>query len=284
MTRLPLLPISFLLATVSVGALAYQRTRPVESEAVVQLDRVAKAVAATSSAKSFTFTYSATITTAGESLTMSGSGAYDLVRRVGAMKMHFDSPELGPAAAQATMDVVFDRSNGVVEYMHMPLLDGKLPAGKSWVKIDLGALTQQSGIDLSKLSQGDRGDPAKFFAYLQRAADPTVVGHEAVGGVETTHYRARIDLRRLAEAETDPATRETFRQVIEKSGVSSYPVHVWIDGAGYLRRMRLAMPLSAEGETAMMTMSEELSNFGAPVNVSLPPAASVVDVTALAGS
>jgi hypothetical protein len=234
------------------------------------------------------FTYSATISAAGESLTMSGEGSYDLERKLGAMKLHFDGVTPGSPAAQADMELVLDNSDGLVEYIHMTLLDGQLPAGKSWVKIDVGALGKNHGIDLSKLQQGDAADPAKFFTFLRRAANPTVVGQETVGGVATTHYRATVDPQRLAAAETDAATRETMQRAIALSGISSYPAEAWIDGAGYLRRMRIAVPLRvpdmAPTDVAMMTMTEELSNFGTPVEVALPPAASVVDIADLAGS
>jgi hypothetical protein len=283
-TRLPLLPIAFLLASASVGALVYERTRPVKSEeAVVRLDRVAEAVASTSTAKSFTFTYSATISAAGRSLTMRGAGAYDLARKLGALTLRVDGVGLGPQAGQ-TMEFVFDSSDGFVEYMRVPLLTARLPAGKSWVKIDVGELAEKQGVDLSSLTQGDQADPAKFFTFLRRTANPTVVGHEKVGGVQTTHYSATVDLRRVVATETDESKREAVRQMIEKSGISSFPADVWVDDAGYLRRMHFALSLRAPAERAVgtMTMTEELSNFGDPVNVAVPPESSVVDLSALA--
>jgi hypothetical protein len=283
-SRLPLLPISFLLACMSVGGLVYQRTRPpAEPEAAVQLDRVAQAVATTSSAKSFTFTYTVSVSAAGQSFTMNGDGAYDAEHKLVAMKLHF--PNAG--AAQADADLVLDNSDGLVEYIHMPLLEGRLPGGKSWLKMDLEALSKKQGIDLSKLQQGANADPTKALEFLRRAASPTVVGQETVGGVETTHYEATIDLWRLAVIEPDAGRRASMKRAIELSGIRSYPVEVWIDGAGYVRRMRITIVQvvpEAPGGVATLTMTEELTSFDDRVSVAVPPDSSVIDVTELAGA
>lgn len=283
MARVPVLAIALLFASIGVAGFAYLKTRP---EAVVHVDRVAQAVASTSSAKSFTFTYSTTISAAGNSLTMSGDGSFDGQHELVAMKMHFDGLPPGSSAAGAKAEIVLDNSDGLVEYIHVALLDGHLPAGKSWVKVDVGELGKKAGIDLSRLQQSDSADPARIFSLLRRSADPTVVGQENVGGVATTHYEATVDLRRLAALETDAAVRENMQRAIAVTGISSYPVEVWIDGDGYLRRMRTTIPQHMSGtpaQVATVTATEELSNFGTDVRIAVPPDSSVVDVSDLAG-
>jgi hypothetical protein len=288
MARVPVLAIALLLTSAGVLGFAYVTTRRAEPEAVVHVDRVAQAVASTASTKSFTFTYSAEISAAGESLRMSGAGSFDGEHKLVAMNLHFEGAPSGSPAAGANAEFVVDNSHGLVEYLHMALLDGHLPAGKSWVKIDVGALGKKLGIDLSKLQQGDSADPAKMFSVLRRAAHPTVVGRESVGGVSTMHYKATVDLRQLIATEPDAVARESLQRAIDVSGISTYPVEVWIDGDGYLRRMRIAIPAGVPAGTqtnvATVTMTEELSNFGTDVQVAVPPAASVVDVADLAGS
>ena len=287
MARVPVLAIGLLLASIGVVGVVYLKTSRPGPEAVVQVDRVAQAVASTSSAKSFTFTYSMTVSVAGESLTMSGDGSSDLEHKLVAMKLHFDGVTAG-ASAQADAAFVLDSSHGLVEYLHISSLDGHLPAGKSWVKVDVGAIGKKAGIDVSQLQQGDSADPAKMFSFLRQSADPIVVGHETVGGVATTHYRATVDLRRLVAAEADATTRANMQRAIELSGVSSYPAEAWIDGDGYLRRMRITIPQACRTRrtpsVATMTMTEELSNFGTDVRIAVPPDASVVDLADLVGS
>jgi hypothetical protein len=279
--RVPVLAIALLLASVGGAGFAYLKTRP---DAVVHVDRVAQAVASTSSAKSFTFTYSTTISAAGQSLTMSGDGAFDGRHELVAMKLHFNGLPPGSPAAWANAEVVLDNSDGLVEYIHVALLDGHLPAGKWWVKVDVGELGKKAGIDLSRLQQGDSADPSRIFSLLRRSANPTVVGQENVGGVATTHYEATVDLRWLVATETDAAVRENLQRAISVTGISSYPVEVWIDGDGYLRRMRTTVPQHMPGsptEVATVTATEELSNFGTEVRIAVPPDSSVVDISDL---
>jgi uncharacterized cupredoxin-like copper-binding protein len=279
MAPVPVLAIALLLASASLLGFVYLKPKRAAPEAVLHVDRVAQAVASTSSAKSFTFTYAASITAAGKTLSMSGSGSYDVEHKLVEMKMRFD----GASAAGANAELVLDNSHGLVEYMNMALLQSRLPAGKSWVKLDVGALAKKAGIDLSKLQQGDSADPSKMFSYLRRAAVPTVVGHETVGGVSTTHYKLTIDLRRLAAAETDATARESRQRAIQLSGVSSYPAEAWVGSDGYLRRMRITVPQSQDATqpVATMTMTEELADFGTDVRIAVPPASSVVDIAKL---
>jgi len=61
---------------------------------------------------------------------------------------------------------------------------------------------------------------------------------------------------------------------------------VWIDGDGYLRRMRITIPQHKAGtpaEVATVTATEELSNFGTDARIAVPPDSSVVDISDLAG-
>jgi hypothetical protein len=189
----------------------------------------------------------------------------------------------GSPAAQP-IDFVFDYAGGFVEYMHSQLFNGHLPAGKSWVKIDVGKLAKKQGVDLARLNQVDNGDPRKMFDMLGRAADPILIGQETVGDVTTSHYHATVDVRRLIASQTDPAVRRSLQRAMELSKTTSYPVDVWIDDGGYLRRMRMTVT-AAEGDSrnAYLTMNitEDLSDFGAAAHVGLPAGATVADVTDL---
>ena len=287
MTRAPVLPLAILLTCVGMLGAVYMRTRPAPEAEAVPLDRVAQAVATTSAVKSFRFAVAATQSGSGSSFTFSGSGTYDLEHKLVGMTMRLEHPPAGtPASATQPMDLVLDYSGGFVEYMRWQVLNGHLPAGKTWLKIDVGKLAKKEGVDLERLMQAESGDPTKMFDVLRRAAAPTRVGEEAVGGVSTTHYSATVDLRRFAALEPDEKTRESLQRAIGMSGVSSYPVDVWIDGKGYLRRMRATIveaPPDAPGTISTMSVTEELSDFDAPAQVSLPPAADVADIDEASG-
>jgi hexokinase len=113
-----------------------------------------------------------------------------------------------------------------------------------------------------------------------------LTGRETVDGVSTSHYTATVDLRRLAALETDPVVSQSLRRAIELSGTTTYPVDVWIDGDGFLRRMRTTQveaPPDAPGTVVTVTATEELSAFGIPAQVAVPPASDVADLADLTG-
>lgn len=82
------------------------------------------------------------------------------------------------------------------------------------------------------------------------------------------------------------AVRESLQRAIALTGITGYPVEVWIDDDGYLRRMRTTIPQRIPGapaEVATVTATEELSNFGTDVRIAVPPDSSVVDISDLGG-
>lgn len=288
MARVPLLAIALLLASVGIVGAVYLKTRhhgsaPASPGTVVQVDRVSQAVAATSSTRSFAFRYAVTVRAGGRSVALTGNGTYDVEHELAAMSMRISGGVPASAAALGSMQLVLDDSNGPVEYLHMAALESRLPAGKSWVKVDFAALGKTAGVDLGKVEQSGTADPARMLSFLRRVSDPTVVGHERVDGASTTHYRAQIDLRRVIAAETDATARASLNRAIELSGVSSYPADAWIDRDGYLRRVQVRIPLGATSSSAggELTVTEDLSGFGDPVDVIVPPESSVVDVAEL---
>jgi hypothetical protein len=280
MARIPVVLIAGLLACVGGVGFVYVKTRPKQAETVLHVDRVAQAVARTSSVKSFRFRLSMSISGGGQSIGLAGDGSYDLEHKLVAMTMQIEGAPAG-APAVSPIELVLDYSHGFVEYMRSSMFGGHLPAGKTWLKVDVGKFAKKEGIDFDRLMQAGSGDPTKMLDLLRRASRPVLVGREAVGGVSTSHFTATVDLRRLAALETDPGVRQSLQRAIELSGTSTYPVDVWIDGDGYLRRMRTTQveaPPDSPGTVVRMTATEELSAFGAPVAIAVPPAAEVADL------
>jgi hypothetical protein len=160
-------------------------------------------------------------------------------------------------------------------------LPPELGAPTPWVKVDLAASGLHGGADGAQLRQFQQADPTQFLAYLRGVSDEVeTLGREAVRGVGTTHYRATVDLERAsreAGAFTDP---ERFRQLVEQLGTSTVDLDVWVDDEGRVRRQRFEQPLpEPPGATVGVTL--ELFDYGAPVEVSAPPADQVTDLTEL---
>jgi hypothetical protein len=120
------------------------------------------------------------------------------------------------------------------------------------------------------------GDPLEFLIPAPGLSDPDDVlellvnasgdikrqGNEDVRGVETTHYRIRLDSEELVQ-QVPPAQREEAR---ESLGARSLPVEVWTDRENRIRRVRFQ-----HAGALKTTMTVELFDFGIEVEVEPPP-------------
>jgi hypothetical protein len=176
-----------------------------------------------------------------------------------------------------TVDTIVD---GTVLYIRSPVFQQVLPAGKEWVRLDLAQLAKQQGVDLGSLVDSNP-TPNGALAYLRGSTGKVRdLGKEKVRGVETTHYRATIDLEQAAR-QAKGSTRESIRRVIDVAGVKNLPVDVWVGEDGYVRKVTYAQH-SGKNQSAKITM--ELYDFGAPVTIAPPPATAAIDFQKLLGS
>jgi hypothetical protein len=146
-----------------------------------------------------------------------------------------------------------------------------LPANKQWVKLDLGQLAQQSGVDLSSLANTSP-TPASALSYLRGASKVREVGQESIDGAKTTHYKVTVDLEK-AVSRSDSITQEALRRVIQSSGTKTLPIDVWVDSQGLVRKVLYAQRAGANDVRVTM----DLHDYGKPVTVKPPPADEVVD-------
>ncbi len=174
-------------------------------------------------------------------------------------------------------------------YIQSPALTSKLPGGAQWVKLDLQhAIGEGLGINLQ--AEASQENPAEYLDYLRATGTAvTVVGHESVRGVPTTHYRGTIDLEKAAELvpSTDRAKlRSTFAQLRTLTGGTSLPIDVWVDSSHRVRRFAIEYAMTIKGEHAHSAVTIEYFDFGPQPPVSAPPENQVFDATqsALGGS
>jgi hypothetical protein len=234
------------------------------------LDPIAHAADTTAAAGSAEFGMSGSISMAGRQIPLNGSGALDMRTRHMRMSLAFPVPGFG----SLEMDELFD---GEAFYIHFPeSLAGRLPGGKAWMKLDLAALGKSAGVDLQQMMQANQGNPADMLEALKGVGTSHKLGSENIGGAPTTHYRADIDLDKVADRVGGGNVKELFKS----AGVSSVPVDVWIDRAGRVRRE--AFKFAAAGTAIDMTI--EFTRFGVPVDVTPPPADQVMDAGALLGA
>ena len=195
------------------------------------LAAVEAAALKTANAGSEHVTLTASATTSGQNISLTGNGAFDTKNRRGSM--HVD---VSAGSITAALDEVLV---GTSAYIRSPLLTATLPHGKKWLKIDLAKAGKAAGFNLSLLASQD---PGQALSYLRTLKSVTVVGKETVGGVSTTHYHAVAP------------------------GSTSYDA--WVGDDGYVHQVRVVTTTGAK-----VTATTGLSNFGAAVSVTVPPAA-----------
>lgn len=222
------------------------------------LDGTAVAQAAQATRAAGTAQVSFTAGVAGQ--TVRGRGYVDLKGR---------AADLSLSLPQGTLREIY---KGTRLYLKLPSSLRKGPLAKRpWALIDVSAVARARGIDLGALQS--QGDPSRTLDQLRSAGQVRKVGTETVRGVETTHFKAVVDLRKAAEQ--NGASRQATQTLIRQLGRSSIPVDVWLDDQKRLRRERFALPI--QSQTATITF--ELYDFGTSHRVTPPPASQVTDVT-----
>jgi len=216
----------------------------------------------------------------GKTLPMTMTGAVDSAANRLALTL-----DAGKAAALAggsdalgTMTIVED---GLVMYMTGTTLVGRLPDGKTWVRVDLSKAASALGIDLGSLT-GGQSDPRTSLEQLKGAGNVVKVGPQKIGGVATTRYSVLVDLRKGLD-KLDGSRRAAVQGLLDRleaAGGRYVPADVWIDGNGYLRRFRMAMS-NYLGAGSSIPLTMKLSGIGSPVSIAVPPASQVADLTSL---
>jgi hypothetical protein len=245
---------------------------------------IANAAAATAKLPGYrvSVTGSMSSATLGREIPLEGSGVIAAHDHAAALDMTMSGVP-GLSGGKMTMHEVM---SGFVMYMRSPLFEGKLPDGKSWLKVDLRKATQEFGIDPSEFTS----DPTKALDQL-RAVSGRVerLGADTVRGVRTTHYRATVHLRRypdLVPADRRAEARKGVDKLIALIGRSKFPQEVWIDAQRHIRRVGLDMTYrvaTAPGKpTVSMKMVEDLYDFGTRVPVDIPSDDDAYDATKLA--
>ena len=298
------LRLSTLVALVAaVAALAAGCGGSATSTPPQQLDSLSLVAQRTAKADTarFDLSFEMTFPGAPERLAFSADGAFDTALERAQMKIDLSSivsmlGALGGSLGGNTgaqlgspddwkLEVVLD---GKVAYIKVPAFAADtVPGGKSWVKGDLEALAQAgggSGLDVGSFGASDPRDVLKALEAV--AGDLELVGRDSQRGVDTTHYRATLDLRSLLETTVGKEAAGMLGgldQMLEQSGLSTIPLDVWVDDEQLLRRLDMDFSMTPPGQqgTLEASMSFELYDYGEPLFIELPPADDVADASAL---
>lgn len=216
-----------------------------------------------------------------------GSGAFDVVDHTGTFSLTLDLggiPQVTAllGASKLRIDEILD---GATVYVRLPPSLSRSQAfhGKPWLKINLAGAAKAAGISgfSSLLNNPASSDPSQLVRYLGASGAVTKIGAETVDGVQTTHYRARIQLDRVPNA--FPASqraqvRQTVASLEQLAHLHAIPVDVWIDQQHLVRRMDLSFAETVSGQAVTVGLRIDIPQYGPQPAPQLPPAGEVADL------
>ena len=192
-------------------------------------------------------------------MTLHGTATYDYSTRLGLMVITIPP---GEGTTGKLTEVV---SPGVV---YMQNSGAKVPAGK-WVEVNVQQLS-----DGNLVSSGAT-DPASAANALRGAQTAKLVGSSTVRGVVLKHYQGTLDLATAANA-TGGGAATGLSLAAQTFTVKQVPYQVWLDQHGRIHEIVETFTFSQKpGSTAakdqvVVTSTSEFSDYGTPVQVSLP--------------
>jgi len=202
---------------------------------------------------------------AGTSLQAAGTGSIDFVHN--ALELQLSEDESGQ---QVTVQALY--IDGVM-YLGSPQLDQVIP-GKSWLSIDVSALQKAAGEAPSGGLGALGNDPAVELQMLAQQGNTVVpTGPSTIDGVAVDGYSVHINPATVANELKDTDLPSWIRQAAAQLKVQDTTMDVFVDHAGLLRAVRMHVKETlASGPSSDMTMTIGLSDYGAPVAVTAPPA------------
>jgi hypothetical protein len=206
-----------------------------------------------------------TMSVEGHSIHATGTGGFDYRRRTGSFSLTM--PEVGQM-----QEVVTPRAL----YMRLPdRLLGALGTDRPWMKVRFSAM-KAAGVDMSKLMNANPGgDPTAMLRMLSNVQAVQQDGTEDVRGVHTTRYAVSATMLDMMRAEGLTGAIDSMK-LPPGFADSRINMVVSVDKSGLPRRMRMSMDLAGMGS---MTMTMELFDFGAPIDVTIPPPSIVTDIS-----
>jgi hypothetical protein len=243
--------LAVLLAGVVSAGVMRDQAPIVDSLKVVQA-----ASSSTSTAKTFRATFDMAFDVGGAHIKVTGETLADLA--TGRQSGYVEAPQLG------RMSIVQIGSRG---FFQMP--GGRTDAaGHHWLSVTVPGGNAQSAL-------GGQ-DPAALFKLLADPEDVSTVGEETINGTNTTHYRVKLDPRRVAElgakALGTPAPTAALDQL------KHLDMDVWIDGDNRARRMKIGFKMDG----GAMQMTVNVLDYDGAVTVVEPDSADVTQLANLA--
>jgi hypothetical protein len=218
---------------------------------------------------------------------VTANGSFSPGSRTGQISMSMHG-QVGGNTRTIDMQAVVDRDTFYIKFP--PSLASQIPSGKPWVSINfarVGKAVGVSGLGSMMNSDSTMYDPGQYLDYLRAAAGGSVknLGQETLDGQQVTHYQADLNLADLANA-VPTAERQAARQLVaslqKKASVpTQMPVDVWINASHLVRRIHITYNMSVNGQSAVIDMTENFSDYGPQPAPTVPSQDQTTDLTSL---
>lgn len=245
------------------------------------LDPVAAAATKSENAGGAKVSLSVGVDTSNGSFAVSANGVVDKGQADITTDLSSVLSAAGLPASNGSVELRYLQESGdPVVYVNAPALSSMIPGGKPWVRLDLEQAGKSLGVDLNSMLAQAAQNPSSVLDMLRAAGSVDTVGTETLDGVQTTHYKATIDLAKAAGLMGGPAS-EAVQHLIDNGGPSTLPVDVWIGSDGYVRKLTVDETVANGTESATVHLNLGLSDYGTAVNVTAPPSDDTLDATGL---
>lgn len=224
----------------------------------------------TTAAKTLRIALSAT-NTANNVKVLEGSGSYDFVNKRGRFSL---KTSLGAGA-----DMLITETD---VYVKVPKKQKE--TDPSWIRLTEADLASSAAAGGGQFIDSIRKqvDPRTTLDALgTNVPDLTKIGTAKIRGVDTTHLRGQVDLSDKAISAAPADQQEGLRAAQKLFGADGYPVEVWLDSDGRVRRVQYQVTSGDGANASTTTVKLDLYDFGKAPSINLPASSDVSDASSL---
>jgi hypothetical protein len=217
----------------------------------------------TVAAKTASFTLAISATIGSMAVQSSETGSLSFSER----QAHFYKLVPGGGTPQeVVLDGPYDYTNANID---AALKDTKV---KPWTKLDTRRVPPAQ-----LRAHPDELEHVRVVAYLANGVgNASKIGTDTIAGEPQVHYRGVVDPARVVDA-APVSERAALRTAIGNDYLASpFPADFWIDSSGRVRRVLVGYR-TARG--SQIVIDGRFSEFGVKVDLTVPPAADVQDIT-----
>jgi hypothetical protein len=224
-------------------------------------------------------TMTGTVTADGQTLTIDGTGQFDVSTHASSMDATYSAT--GAMAAMNGLEMSVVSADGIY-YEGGSLIAAGLANAKTWIGLPVSQVVPQA----SQSSPSTLESPEGIIAVLrQEGSTVTDLGPSSVDGATAERYRVSVSraqaMARIASSSLPDATKAAATAALA-TGSLDYIVTIGQDGL--LRSVAYATTMSIKGVDLSMHLVEGFDDWGAPVSIITPPADAVCMTTVAASA